>query len=631
MPLGVALYEHSAYITRMWHGTHSQRRYLLQQSLFQPTTPERPKYKLRPYQDECITSCLDALHRGVRRQVVSAPTGAGKTVIFANLIPQLPAPSIGRDQVLVLAHRDELVRQNAEKIGAANPDLRVGIEMGKEKASPDADVVSASVATLGRAESDRIKKFDPARFKAVIIDEMHHSAADTYRRVIDHFGILADDSEVALFGFSATVRRADRLRMDDIYEEIVYHRGLLEMIDEDWLARLRAVRVSTGVDLDSIDVSSSSNDFSQPQLEAAVNTPERNRTLLKAWRDHCEGKRHSTLIFCVDRQHMRDVTELFVEEGISAQHIHGETPKDQRPEILRRFGDRKFPVLVNVGVMTEGTDVPCIDAVIMARPTRSSVLYQQTIGRGLRLYDDKPDCLVIDLVDVCQRHSLMTTPALFGLHPDFDLEGEDATKSAKAVQQMSIENPTVLDAQSIAEAERIVSQEFDPFSIAEPPEEVRAMSNLLWREVGKSRYRADFPKSRDHDGNAIRGYLEIQQDMLGNWDLTLTHSKGEVTQLRNYNDLNLVMQAADKHVSTNYSSYLPLMKKDQNWHADPATEAQREFMKKLFVTVEPGMTKLQAKKAIDAALSAKRKRNFRSKRKKKTQDVQVGTFAHSPN
>ncbi len=600
----------------------------MQQSLFQPSTTA-PKFTLRPYQDECVTACLDALHRGVRRQVVSAPTGSGKTVIFANLIPQLPAPRPGADQVLVLAHRDELIRQNAEKIAAANPDLHVAIEKAAEHASPDADVISASVPTLGRKDSDRIKKFDPSRFKAVIVDEMHHTSADTYRRIIDHFGILDDDSHIALFGFSATVRRSDRRPMDDLYDEIVYHRGLLEMIDEEWLARLRAVRISTGTELD-VDVSSN-GDFVQTQLEAAVNTPERNRTLLKAWRDHCEGQRHSTLIFCVDRAHMRDVTELFVEQGVAAQFIHGGTEKHERAGLLRRFGNRQFPVLVNVGVLTEGTDVPCIDSVIMARPTRSPVLYQQIIGRGLRLYDNKSDCLVIDMVDVCQTHSLMTTPALFGLRPDFDAEGEDVAKTAKAIQQMSIENPTVLDADTIAAAERIISQEFDPFSIAEPPDEVRAMSNLLWREVGKDRYRADFPKSED--SRAMRGYMEIQPDMIGNWDLSLTHSAGETTQLRNYNDLQLVFQAADKHVSTNYSNYLPLMQKDMNWHADPATQAQTEFMKKLHVPIEPGMTKLDAKKAIDGALAQKRKRNFRAKRKRKTTgtDVSVGQYTNSPN
>ena len=600
---------------------------MLQQSLFKPSAP--PKLKLRPYQDECITSCLDALHRGVRRQVVSCPTGAGKTIIFANLIPNLPAPRPGADQVLVLAHRDELVRQNAEKIKNANPDLSVAIEKAEEHADPDTHVISASVATLGRKESKRITKFDPTRFKAVIIDEMHHSAAETYRRVIDYFNICEDESDVALFGFSATVRRADRQRMDDLYEEIVYHRGLTEMIDEGWLAKLRAVRISTGTDLSDVEIRA--GDFVQNQLEQVVNTPERNRTLLKAYRDHCEGKRHSCLIFAVDRRHMRDITDLFVEEGISAQHIHGGTPKDERKSLLRRFGERKFPVLVNVGVMTEGTDVPCIDSIIMARPTRSSVLYQQIIGRGLRLYDGKPDSVVIDLVDVCQHHSLITTPALFGLRPDFDAEGEDVNESSKRIQALSIENPTVLDADSIAAAERIVSQEFDPFSIAQPPNEIQAMSNLLWREVGEGRYRADFPRPKE-DSNPVRGYLEIQQDMIGNWDLTLTAQRGQTTQLRNYNDLQLVFQAADKYVSTNYSNYMPLMSKNMSWHSDPASPAQIEFMKKLFVPLQDNMTKIDAKRAIDQALANKKKKSYRAKRKRKpVQDVAVGSYATNPN
>ena len=131
----------------------------------------------------------------------------------------------------------------------------------------------------------------------------------------------------------------------------------------------------------------------------------------------------------------------------------------------------------------------------------------------------------------------------------------------------------------------------------------------------------------------MKGYMEIQQDMLSNWDLTLTHSAGETTQLRNYNDLQLVFQAADKYVSTNYSTYLPLMKKDQSWHADPATPAQIEFMKKLYIKPEPGITKFDAKKAIDSALTQKRKKNFRKKRQTKSvgTDVTVGSYTNSQN
>ena len=170
--------------------------------------------------------------------------------------------------------------------------------------------------------------------------------------------------------------------------------------------------------------------------------------------------------------------------------------------------------------------------------------------------------------------------------------------------------------------ERIVSQEFDPFSIAEPPDEVRAMSNLLWREVGKDRYRADFPKS-DEASRTMRGYMEIQPDMIGNWDLSLTHSAGETTQLRNYNDLQLVFQAADKYVSTNYYTYVPLMRRDQNWQSEPVTPVQIEFMKKLHVRVEPGMTKLDAKKAIDSAILRKRKLNFRNAQRRKAANTKI--------
>src|SRR3990167_2421478 len=142
-------------------------------------------FSLRPYQAECLREIHRNAGNGVRRQLVVLPTGSGKTVIFA----QIPQSTPGK-KTLVLAHREELLTQAAAKIRKSNPDLHIAIEQASIHASRRADVVVASVPTIGRPNSKRLIKLDPADFGTVICDEAHHSVALSYRHILNHFGIL---------------------------------------------------------------------------------------------------------------------------------------------------------------------------------------------------------------------------------------------------------------------------------------------------------------------------------------------------------------------------------------------------------------------------------------------------------
>ena len=146
--------------------------------------------QLRPYQRECIEASLTAFKKGIKRQVVSLPVGSGKTVVFANLINQLPNTGEA-SKVLVMAHREELLNQAFRQISHFCPDLRVAFEQGSRNANVvDADVIIASVQTLSRVNSKRLLKYDPRMFKCIIIDEAHHSSASTYLKVLDHFNAI---------------------------------------------------------------------------------------------------------------------------------------------------------------------------------------------------------------------------------------------------------------------------------------------------------------------------------------------------------------------------------------------------------------------------------------------------------
>ncbi|KAJ2346712.1 DEAD DEAH box helicase, partial [Coemansia sp. RSA 2618] len=384
----------------------------------------RWSHTLRPYQQECIDSCLGALTDGVWRQAVSLPVGSGKTVVFSNLIQRVQAPTALATKTLVLAHREELLEQAARQIRLASPQLEVVIDQGKRMANPAADVVVASVPTLGRENSARLTRYDPRRFKCIIIDEAHHAAAETYGRILDYFRPEGDAAHsVLVWGCSATLQRHDGLGLSQVFDKIVYQKRFIEMIREGWLTQMRVLTVRTATRLDG--VRSYAGEFAASALSAKVNSTERNLAVVQAYRSLAADRR-SVLVFAVDVAHARALEHAFVKYGVNAKCVLGTTNTAERENIISEFRAGQIPVVVNCGILTEGTDIPNIDCVIMARPTRSPVLFQQMLGRGMRLHTGKTDCLVVDFVDTFRRDAAqITVPTLLGLDPQLVLNSDN--------------------------------------------------------------------------------------------------------------------------------------------------------------------------------------------------------------
>lgn len=188
--------------------------------------PSPPAVVLREYQEECIQAVLSYLERGHQRLGVSLATGSGKTVIFTHLIDRVPARG-NATQTLILAHRRELVEQAARHCARAYPTKHVDIEMGNHQASGAADITVASIQSI--TSGDRLQKFDPARYKLVLVDEAHHIVSSTYLDVLEHFGLRhatdwSNTAAPALVGVSATLSRFDGRRLGAVIDHIVYHR-----------------------------------------------------------------------------------------------------------------------------------------------------------------------------------------------------------------------------------------------------------------------------------------------------------------------------------------------------------------------------------------------------------------------
>lgn len=353
-------------------------------------------WTLRPYQQEC-KEILDHTTEG--KHLVVMATGLGKTVVLTHLKRN------GR--VLLLSHRDELVRQ---------PEKYYTCSFGIEKAgeySHGEEVVSASVQSLCRP--NRLRAFSPDEFDTIIIDEAHHSAAKTYRKILDYFS-----GAKRRIGFTATPQRGDNVRLSDVFDDIIFQRNLKWGIANNYLCRLRCEEIYGKYNIK--DIKKIQGDYSESMLEAIMQNGEIIPIAAKAYAEKCQD-RH-TLIYCVTKRicyllenTIKNILPPEKQETICV--LTGTTPDDKRKQILQDFSSGKIMCIINCMVLTEGTDLPICDTIINLRPTCNMTLYQQMVGRGTRLYDGKEYCLIIDIVpdDMSMERNLCLAPSLLGVDP----------------------------------------------------------------------------------------------------------------------------------------------------------------------------------------------------------------------
>ena len=337
-------------------------------------------FELRSYQSKSVTDCRSSLAQGYRRPVLVLPTGAGKTVIGAYMIRATAAKG---NKALVLAPRRELVSQTSEKLQAFG--VNHGIMMAGEPSTMFPDVQVGCIPTMHRRCIQGNRPLP--RADLVLVDEAHLSIARTTRAIIDRYV----DHGAVVIGLTATPCRSDGAGLGQIYDTLVEGPTIAELIDQGYLVQ---PRYFSGKAPDLKGVRVQAGDYNNKQLGERVNTVELVGDVVENWARLAQGR--PTIVFSVNVAHSMALAENFQAVGIRAEHVDGRTDNSERAEILRRLHSGETEVLCNCQVATYGLDIPPVSAIVLARPTKSVAAYFQMIGRGLRTFPGKDDCLVLD-------------------------------------------------------------------------------------------------------------------------------------------------------------------------------------------------------------------------------------------
>lgn len=523
-----------------------------------------------------MESVLSAREAGRQRALVSSPTGTGKTVSFVALHNQWPVSG----KTLVLAHREELLSQAAASFQRADPRCWIGIEAAGSKAGPMADIVVASVQTVGRPQSTRLAGI---KFSLVICDEAHHACAPSYRNAFQRFGCFEPGGPF-LCGVTATPTRLDQKRLiPTVFEEHVFRYELADAIADGWLCDIRGYRVATKTSLEK--VRTTAGDYNAADLERAVDVEERTGAAIQHWRD-VAGDR-PTIVFCAGVDHAEHVARAFRDTGIAAACVSGRLDGEDRRAAIERFRSGEMQVLANVDILTEGFDHPPTSCILMMRPTQSWTVYVQAVGRGTRLHPGKSDLVVIDVVDNHARHDLATVPAMLGLPSDLDLQGKSLAAAAGKLAAIGdqVEALKGYQPRLFSDIETLL-QQVDLFKrAAVTPPEVRAGNcKLAWQLLSDGSYYVSCGGERQREARLAR------DAETGAWILTMAENRRTVKRgpapFAPGSPVSGILFLSDKVVRRTWPDAERLAAEDADWRTRPASERQAATLRRYGVAVE---------------------------------------------
>ena len=338
---------------------------------------------LRDYQNDAKSAVFSEFNRGVQSTLLVLPTGMGKTVVISKI-----ASEWEHGNVLILAHRVELLDQAADKL-SAELGYRPPIEQGLRGVDSDllwqgGNVIIGSVQTM--RNSKRISKFQREPFGLIIIDEAHHATAASYQKILAE--CLGWDMTCKVLGVTATPKRADNTALGIVFDSVCYSMELQAAIELGWLVDIHQEYVM----IDEVDWSEigsqrnelGENDFNRGELEAILTQEEALHAMATPILDNTKHGEQA-IIFTAGVSHAHQLAAVINRHKPGSAHaVDGETPKEERQEIIRKFHSGEVQYLTNFGIFTEGFDAPAVSRIFMGRPTKSTSLYIQMLGRGTR-------------------------------------------------------------------------------------------------------------------------------------------------------------------------------------------------------------------------------------------------------
>lgn len=366
---------------------------------------------LRPYQVQARDAVLNEWEEGRKKTLLVLPTGCGKTIVFSSVTEKQVDAG---DRVLILAHRGELLTQAADKLYKTT-----GIEAALEKAE-STSLGAKEPVTVGSVQSlcqpRRLQKFPKDYFNSIIVDEAHHCISDSYKRVLDHF----DGANV--LGVTATPDRGDLKSLGTYFDSKAYEYPMRQAIKDGYLCKIKAQMIPLELDIANVGVSA--GDYNAGEIGSALEPYLEQIAYEMA--SYCMERK--TVVFLPLVNTSKRFRDLLEKHGFRAAEVNGNSP--DRDQILEDFENGKYNVLCNSMLLTEGWDCPSVDCVVVLRPTKVRSLYQQMVGRGMRLSEGKDDLLLLDFLWMTERHDLCRPSALVGGDSEISQKIDDQVRES---------------------------------------------------------------------------------------------------------------------------------------------------------------------------------------------------------
>ena len=375
----------------------------------------------RPYQQKAAAAIHREWDAGNKKTLVVMPTGTGKTIVFASIVNDQVEKG---EHVLILAHREELLQQASDKL-----KMVTGLETALEKAQnsaldSDKMVVVASVQTLSKQNG--LMKYPRDYFGTIIIDEAHHTAAKTYKGILEHF------IDAKVLGVTATPDRSDMKSLSDIFDSLAFEYKLPDAIREGYLCKINTKTIPVEVDISKVHINA--GDFSAQDLGNVLDLY--LDTIADAIVRECQNRK--TVIFTPLVRISKRLCNILNKRNFKTAEVNGASA--DREDVLKGFDNGEYKALTNAMLLTEGWDCPTVDCIICLRPTKSRSLYAQIVGRGTRLCEGKKNLLVLDFLWLTKKHSLCHPADIFCEDPEVAQKTTDMLADAALTGSNSQEN-----------------------------------------------------------------------------------------------------------------------------------------------------------------------------------------------